>query len=277
MPQAPAQSDVLSGQQYHNLKVTELKDLLTQRGLPINGKKTDLIERLLRADEEAASTAFLTSEVSKGLGVSDDVTGIEDQHALLGGMKSSSLGVQTAETGVCSTVSLGGVDAPLTTDAVVDPSTHVLVQKKAVDTFAPTGDAAVSKIDTKSMSEEERRALRKAKFGMKTDADKKLERAKRFGLSVPELEEEKKKLRAMRFGLGEGQFQASDEAEAEKRKKRAERFGLVSEDEKKRKRAERFGMTSEEEKLQKRLQRFATNPRDSIPTPITPRVKVSGA
>lgn len=51
----------------------------------------------------------------------------------------------------------------------------------------------------------------------------------------------------------------------------------IPQDEKKRKRAERFGITSEEEKLQKRLQRFATNPRDSIPTPITPRVKVSGA
>lgn len=49
-------------------------------------------------------------------------------------------------------------------------------------------------------------------LGLKTDADKKLERAKRFGLSVPELEEEKKKLRAVRFGLGEGQTHVSQPA-----------------------------------------------------------------
>lgn len=114
--------------------------------------QTDLIERLLRADEEAASASFLTSEVSKGPAVSNDAAGIEGQHALLSAV-GSSLDGQAAGADTCPPVSVSAVSvAPLVAaDAAVDSSAHDLSQKKALETFPPTGGAGVSKIDSKDV------------------------------------------------------------------------------------------------------------------------------
>lgn len=68
----------------------------------------------------------------------------------------------------------------------------------------------------------------------------KLARARRFGLEVPELEEEKKKARAKRFGTDH------PELLAEKMKERAKRFGTTPMDDKDRmsQRALRFGLNN---------------------------------
>lgn len=47
-----------------------------------------------------------------------------------------------------------------------------------------------------------------------------MERAKRFGMVIPEVEEEKKKRRAEKFGM------IIPEVEEEKKKLRAEKFGI---------------------------------------------------
>eukprot|EP00922_Rhytidocystis_sp_ex-Travisia-forbesii_P018982 GHVS01028184.1.p1 GENE.GHVS01028184.1~~GHVS01028184.1.p1 ORF type:complete len:252 (+),score=58.18 GHVS01028184.1:59-814(+) len=140
-----------------------------------------------------------------------------------------------------------------------------------------TGPDGVCEGSAKSivaMTEEERAVHRREKFGAVTEADRKLDRAKRFGLDVPELELQKKHQRAQRFGtpvtggsqtaakMGSGsQIWAAANApanteELERRKKRSERFGVVDEVDKRRKRGERFGTADEGTKLQKRLERF---------------------
>ena len=82
------------------------------------------------------------------------------------------------------------------------------------------------------LSEEQRKKLRQERFShghtsiaeahrhMLDEQQKKLERANRFGLSIPELEKEKKEARAKRFGI-----ETKESLEA-KKLERMRRFGL---------------------------------------------------
>ena len=43
--------------EYENMTVAELKELLKEAGLPVSGKKADLIARLVDSQEEDVSTS----------------------------------------------------------------------------------------------------------------------------------------------------------------------------------------------------------------------------
>jgi len=83
---------------------------------------------------------------------------------------------------------------------------------------------------------------------------KMVERAKRFNIAVPELDDQKKTDRAKRFGI------VTPAVEQEKKSERAKRFGITSESDKLSSRAKRFGGGSsvgeEEDKLNARAARF---------------------
>lgn len=261
------------------MKVPELKDLLSQRGLPTTGKKTDLVDRLLQADASAEKDTLAESSLLSSaplLEADAHAAGELELDASFAAKEGAFLEGLPAETG-SPALNLDSSASSAKSPAFTLPAGTGAAEKAAAQSRA----SAAIKI-TQSMTEEERRALRKAKFGTKTDDEKKLDRARRFGLSVPELEEEKKRLRAERFGSAPAAKTSSieslpvDKLEEERRRKRAERFGIVSEEDKKRKRAERFGVTTEEEKLAKRLQRFSSPTSGSASSPAPP-VKVTGA
>jgi len=107
---------------------------------------------------------------------------------------------------------------------------------------------------------------RAKRFGLKipeVEDEKKLDRAKRFGLPVPELDAEKKAERAKRFGTSAGVLSDKD-----RKAERAKRFagGNATSDpdqddkleEKMKQRAARFGTEKEEDKMKARAERFAT-------------------
>ena len=118
------------------------------------------------------------------------------------------------------------------------------------------------------LSAAQKRELRKQRFNkdepmvntldalqrVNSEKEKKLLRAKKFGLVTKELEEEKKQERAAKFGLiGTGNQEdkgvrvvvSAASMEGEKRNVRAVKFGLSKEE-----------RTEEEEKRKKRLERF---------------------
>lgn len=56
---------------YESMTVQDLKGILRQRGLPLKGKKADLIARLEASDSEAASAASDDEEVPAEAAISD--------------------------------------------------------------------------------------------------------------------------------------------------------------------------------------------------------------
>jgi len=98
-----------------------------------------------------------------------------------------------------------------------------------------------------------------------TEEERKLERAKKFGIEAPEVVDDKKKSRAERFGLPTpaangggakkgGAAPADPEMEA-KKKSRAERFGLTV-NQKRKAKLEGTDIAIDAEKLKKRQERF---------------------
>lgn len=99
----------------------------------------------------------------------------------------------------------------------------------------------------------------------KTEEERKLERAKKFGIEAPEVVDDKKKTRAERFGLPTpaangggakkgGAAPVDPEMDA-KKKSRAERFGLTV-NQKRKAKLEGTDIAVDDEKLKKRQARF---------------------
>jgi len=112
-----------------------------------------------------------------------------------------------------------------------------------------TGDSAVS-----GPTEEDKIIARKARFGLKTEVDKKKERALRFDMYHPDVENERKAQRAKRFaGTGStvipcstGKVNVSNLTEEARKAYRAKRFASsngIDDFNKLKRRAERFGIT----------------------------------
>eukprot|EP00041_Stephanoeca_diplocostata_P005831 m.69322 g.69322 ORF g.69322 m.69322 type:complete len:269 (-) comp16025_c0_seq1:295-1101(-) len=206
------------------LTVAQLKEILTKSGGSTAGKKADLISRILGSNEDDAAAAQPEATVDDPTDEVDDLTA--------------------------------------SVDDVVDAAADVATVASAAET-APESDAATpsatSAVKPIELTDDERRARRAAKFGTASLEDKKLLRAKRFGLPVADVDSGSQN--GKRQGKGNaGKFTAkanatlSDE-EIAKLKKRAEKFGVISnhlkvvqdkqakaeENEKKRKRAEKFG------------------------------------
>ncbi|KAI8059161.1 hypothetical protein BC940DRAFT_338413 [Gongronella butleri] len=240
---------------YKSLKVKDLQDLLQKNGLPHTGKKDELIERLVKHDEQKdQELANLEAELgnledydSSKLNL-DDIT---DSDLLTEGKKDDDA-PQAAPTTTESSAP-AEKPAPIAKEGSGFTYTPIVFDKKAP---TPAKDAA-------------------------SDIEKKIERAKRFG--VPLDEKTKASMRAQRFNTSSSTTtttataqpdakhqkntkqqqqqkkpvhiqKASAAIDPEVLKKRAERFGLPvtaspsAEEEKKRKRAERFGLADSSKK-----------------------------
>ncbi|KAF4674924.1 hypothetical protein FOL47_008513 [Perkinsus chesapeaki] len=138
-------------------------------------------------------------------------------------------------------VTSGDSSSPCKT--VISTSVEADETKVQIESFPAANLSQAHVSPTGQKSEEQRRLERAKRFGTESVEDKKIERAMRFGIVSKETETAKRKARAQRFGeQEEGEEEDLDE-EAAKKLKRAQRFGLVTadtEEEKKRMRKLRF-------------------------------------
>ncbi|KAM7534875.1 hypothetical protein Aperf_G00000105348 [Anoplocephala perfoliata] len=224
-----------TGAELKKMKLAELKKLCTISSLPVTGSKQDLIDRILVY--EAAKTSLTVAP--------------EEEAELLDEDDASA------------------VDVRQTITTIVPPveKQPEIEEKSQVENKNETKSSAeASKPDISKMSQEERAAYRRQRFGGSGEAsnslapsraftndsewEKKLERARRFGLpvaAVPKSDSERWKARSERFGTSKikNETVTENSEELERKRKRLERFGATMSEEEKKKteRALRFGLT----------------------------------
>ncbi|KAK4514276.1 uncharacterized protein ATC70_001867 [Mucor velutinosus] len=283
-------------EKYKSLKVKELQELLTKSGLPHTGKKEELIERLVKHDEkqdkELASLDDefgdlddfdeskvnlddLTESVKPIEDLSADIEDIDEAlkqpEATTAETKQPEASTTSAETPATPTTTPAATITSTTTpsdEPIVKPNsnfkfTPITFDKPASTATTTTSTAPTTTAKEPASSRQPITAVADAKVKSIDDAEKALERAKRFGIQLNE--KAKKDIRAQRFGIANKAAatappqQKKTGIDPEVLKKRAERFGIsntaaaiasskgkvpvkfdAAEEEKKRKRAERF-------------------------------------
>ncbi|CAH1790356.1 unnamed protein product [Owenia fusiformis] len=224
------------GKDLSKLKVADLKKELKERGLPLSGNKTELVERL---QEHIGNPADTAPDTVKDDAILDE--GVDEEELLKGDDET------VTETPVVS-------DQPTEAKPNVEPGSPSTEEHKAVKLKA-----------TAELTDAEKQKLRAQKFGLPpTDTDKKLQRAERFGLPVKSPQsaskvssDEKLKSRAERFGLPVTSPTTSPtsgtvpkDADIQKLKSRAERFGVTV--------SSSLSKLETADKILKRKERFGT-------------------
>ncbi|KAI8076915.1 uncharacterized protein BX664DRAFT_362832 [Halteromyces radiatus] len=251
---------------YKNLKVKELQEILQKNGLPHTGKKEELIERLVKHDEhkalelESLEAEFGNLEEYDDSKINLDELVDPELRSFPPEKKDDVKPTESASTNTTTTNIPNKTNIGNSSDTTKTSSAEPIVKEGSNFKFTPI----VFDIKTNTATSTNGNTASSPKKASEpssatTDAERKLERAKRFGVQVNE--KTKQELRAARFGIQKPSTQTKKPItkglDPEVLKKRAERFGLPDkntksakpsttlspeEEEKKRKRAERFGI-----------------------------------
>eukprot|EP00877_Chromochloris_zofingiensis_P014062 jgi/Chrzof1/890/Cz01g32250.t1 len=255
------------------LKLTELKEECKRLGLPVTGKKEQLVTRILEAQShqeeeevgesvpEAAGANATAAAPTVG---NADSTADDGLAAAVDPAVTHAAGLSSGKHGkiVFAVHDDGSVEhkPPAATDRQGSMSKLIALEKASSgDAAKPNPAPTAANIDkVKQLTVEERNKLREAKFqkGVILDPERLKARAQRFNLPCKEIEDEKKLARKKRFNT----LTAADKQQ-EEQKARQE---LVGDEEAKRKRIEKFGKplmlpggsSSDPDKLKQRAARF---------------------
>ncbi|ORZ06847.1 hypothetical protein BCR42DRAFT_360730 [Absidia repens] len=247
-------------EKYKSFKVKELQELLQKTGLPHTGKKEELIERLLKHDE---TKALELESLEAEFGNLDDFDEAKLNLDELADADLKPFQPEDKEKPLESIISSSTANT-ISTDNPTTTAQESIIKEDSGFKFNPIVFDKKAAASSNSGSTHAQAITTKDKAT--TEAERKLERAKRFGVQVDE--KTKQEIRAARFGtaktssitsLRQAPVKTSPTPKGidpEVLRKRAERFGLPDkttklskrtttlspeEEEKKRKRAERFG------------------------------------
>ncbi|KAF2643311.1 hypothetical protein P280DRAFT_361581, partial [Massarina eburnea CBS 473.64] len=203
---------------YDSQKVPDLKALLTERGLPTTGKKSDLIERLTKDDEKKTGAAPESSKIHPEDEIDWDD---EDETSAKASPEKKETKTAAATSEPDAAAKAGGTGQPSNPQAVpnqiadIDPSTTDDLSVKP-STEAKEGSAEPNP------EEEKKEPINYAKgiagTNIEDEIEKRKKRAERFGITVKE-DEAKLLERAKKFGTT-GPPKGLDEALPEQRERR---------------------------------------------------------
>ncbi|PHH74048.1 hypothetical protein CDD82_5124 [Ophiocordyceps australis] len=186
--------------EYSSLKVPELKKLLAEKKLPQTGNKADLIARLQEDDKKNSSAK--TSTVAKQ-DKEDEITYSDDE------LESGPAAAPKAAPEPAPAAKPAAKKAsPAETNAVAKPASQPADEAKQPTPQEPTDGQETGKeqevgADNKSpKKDDESFALGLSTTEAETEAKRRAERAKRFGLEIDD-EAKKRSDRAARFGIDE--------------------------------------------------------------------------
>jgi len=234
---------------YNKFKVTELKEMLSSRGLPTSGNKSDLVARLNEADSKQGA------KDAKAVDLGDDLLPPEDEIDWDANDTQKRLASTTAAALIVSSSNLSQPKAPIPAAPAITSAAKPAPAPAAAATTKPTEPAKPSETTAKpapstddaadaAAIELEKRKKRAERFGIPlNDSAKALERAHRFGVTPPAPKQQlgggqrpknnRRGNQKWTKSENEGNKPAAvakakildDPAEVEKAKKRAERFG----------------------------------------------------
>ncbi|KAI8638214.1 hypothetical protein BD408DRAFT_477792 [Parasitella parasitica] len=282
-------------EKYKSLKVKELQELLTKHGLSHTGKKEELIERLVKHDNELASlddefadldefdeSRVNLDDISDSVKPIEDLTEIEeiaDDDEVLRPKAATSTTAEAKKPEDASPAEVPVTAVKPSSAPIAKPDSNFKYTPITFDkpasavktTTTATKPATIAKASAIAASPSQPiSAAVDAKEKSIGDAEKALERAKRFGIQLNE--KAKQDIRAQRFGIANKAPSSpakKTSIDPETLKKRAERFGIstpaaavasskgkvpvtfdAAEQEKKRKRAERFSASNKKQKAE---------------------------
>ncbi|KAI9266129.1 hypothetical protein EDC94DRAFT_634001 [Helicostylum pulchrum] len=247
-------------EKYKNLKVKELQELLQKNGLSHTGKKEELIDRLVKHDQQTAELASLEEEFGDLEEFDDAKLALDDIEDPLESVdekkaeevKPSSVTTEEPKTTTTTTTTTTAAGAAAEEEEEEAKSksnfkfTPIVFDKKPQAAVAAEEAAVVEKKEEKTEEKKvEKPKLPVIPTKVTDDAERALERAKRFGIQLNETA--KKDIRAQRFGIpvsstpttpttptstNKKDAKASPKPvvkgiDPEVLKKRAERFGLA--------------------------------------------------
>ncbi|PHH58863.1 hypothetical protein CDD81_4261 [Ophiocordyceps australis] len=185
--------------EYSSLKVPELKKLLAEKKLPQTGNKADLIARLQEDDKKNSSVKTTTTKEDK----EDEITYSDDD------LEAAPAAASKAAPESAPAAKLAPKKAsPVETNATAKPASQPADEAKQPAPQEPTAGQETGKeqkvgADNKSpKKDDESFALGLSTTEAETEAKRRAERAKRFGLEVDD-EAKKRSDRAARFGIDE--------------------------------------------------------------------------
>ncbi|KAF2741340.1 hypothetical protein EJ04DRAFT_558065 [Polyplosphaeria fusca] len=193
---------------YGKMKNAELEALLKTRGLPIGGRKADMVERLTKDDEKNASSSKQTAMHPEDEIDWDDDVDVPAAKTTAADVSEAVAEPATSTTTASATTAAGGEGPVANPQAVpnqkaaIDPSRtddlavktpaeqkHDAVETKTEEsTEAPANDYSSGLAASNLEEEIEKRKARAKKFGLNIEDDeglKKLERMKKFGETGP--------------------------------------------------------------------------------------------
>ena len=239
---------------YSKLKVTDLKDLLSARSLPVSGKKEELIARLTESDAAQPPADDLGDLAPPEEEYDWDTPTTKTYLSYISGLNTSAAKPETKSAAVAAPApSSAPSSAPKQAVEAPKPAAGTTAKSPPLPTPAPAPTVADTTDAYAALAAElEKRKRRAERFGIPlAESAKALERARKFGIqpTPAATDDTKKAARGRKFGnqvwtknenaknretKKAGETKApipptrkilEDPVEAEKAKKRAERFG----------------------------------------------------
>jgi SAP domain-containing ribonucleoprotein len=229
---------------YNKLKVTELKEMLSTRGLPTSGNKSDLVARLSDADTKA-------DDPQKAVDFGDDLLPPEDEIDWDAGDTKKRLPDESAN----SLTDSAAKPAEAKPAVPVAPAAAPKTSPEAPPSSETKDEPATSANDAAALAaiEFEKRKKRAERFGIPlNDNAKALERAQRFGVTPKAPKQQLGGGQRPKNNRGGGQGAQTSKPGAAPAAPKAPKAKVIDdpvEAEKARKRAERFGGGNEPKKV----------------------------
>lgn len=174
---------------YSSLRVPELKKLLAERKLPQTGNKADLIARLQEEDKKTADSTPTAISTARPEQKEDDITYTDEEEPAAANAPEPSIKTQPTKPVPKKETEKSEPQSATTASAPKKPAEKGEAPRGIGDVVEPAQSFTLGLAKSASNTEAQKRTDRAKRFGIEDNKEskKRAERAKRFGIDEQEL------------------------------------------------------------------------------------------